>query len=865
MARSELNQTYTSTTSTNTNINNSSSNSSSNSNNNSNSNAITYSSLEDDLAALLRSSSPQDGSIDPAGSDCDESVDQDDHSSILTRLLHQRDLIPAIIGYLDCRSLIALTSVSTVYRREILLPATPNLSCLNIFLQLRTIVCPMAQFEALKDFMIKYRAFKPVHIHFTYSEHSSLMSLLPVATVPIYSSKNDASLSHPSTSPLSSSHLFGVNQSISISFTSNSNSLYQHHHPLIPPASTSTSTSSSSTTTTPSSSSSSSSSHTLLQQHHRSNILLDTHRDIDPLETQSSQSCHSSSTVIHSQTDDNIHNCSSSNCHSRSSSSNSTLDHKSDHPRHQGLDKDQETNNGQSVDQIDASLAVISLHQGTGYEVAQVNASSSGASINIPTVMASTSYDAYDNNTIHNHSSFHRHHNNSGNAYNITHAHRKMMDMHSAPSESIPVLSSESSSTRPLINHGHHGFELSYWQKFALNELFMRLLPFLRTLTIGRTDKPSKSQRDIDPVGVELSAGVCFFLARCFNVMHDMPDTALESVLWMDVTSREVVLLITMIELRDIMVDDRYWKRGYWIVDHPCETDEDDLEQDYENHGHDTMTSDVSDDVGDWDGFYYLINQEGQENRAVPKPSVKLPMSHSRQQQPRSRFSSLRHRVSARKTNLNNSTFTTTAAAPTTTMTPTVPQPVQALANNESEKASPSSLPLSSNAPMTGDTSEVAESAAFPKRSVVPLPSEQKMSGLGHLVKSGASTSATNNNNDSHYYSRSSAHGRQRYRTEPAAWHGFGDDVPTNTGGSSRGQDTMNGNAGTGVGAHSFDFNETTTRTDVIDLHPAVRLFESLKEEILEAACSRSLMPGQDEEMMVATKTMKYSHSSTVK
>ncbi|KAF9374154.1 hypothetical protein CPC16_001471, partial [Podila verticillata] len=580
------------------------------------------SSLEEELAALHRpssSSSSKDGTSTLSSDDLTENnADECKTGPILTRLLWHRDLIPMVIGYLDCRSLLALASISTRYRREILVPATPNLSCINIFLQLRTIVCPMAQFEALKDFMVKYRAFKPVHIHFTYSEQSSLMSLVPIVAAPIYNTKTDTTFSHPSTSPLTSSHLFGVNQSISINFTTNSDSLYQHHHPLLP--------------------------HQVRQQQLRcSDDLLglqNTQHENDQPDT-SSVSTNSSTTAVNGlQT-------------TRTNSSSSSSSSSTEGPD-EGLSEQKET--------------VVS-------ERVSDSNSSSRASINIP---GPTQIASLDPHTIH---------------------HAAILEMHSAPSDSIPVLSSSSSSTQPLSGHGHHGFELSYWQKFALNELFMRLLPFLRTLTIGRTDKPRKSLRDIDQSGVELSAGVCFFLARCFNVMHDMPETALESVLWMDVTSREVVLLITMIELRDIMVDERYWKRGYWIVDHPVH--ENDNDDDDEVSESEETCSDSNLPEGDWDGFYYLINQEGGEKRVAPQPKLSISQPAPRHA---SRFSSLRQRGPTRRINVARGTFTT-ASSPTTT------------------------------AP--NDDGDMATS--FSKQSIAPLTPQHQISGLGHLVKSNGS------------------------------------------------------------------------------------------------------------------------------
>ncbi|KAF9335580.1 hypothetical protein BG006_011182 [Podila minutissima] len=694
-------------------------------------------SLEEELAALHRpssSSSSKDGTSTPSSDDpTGNSADECKTGPILTRLLCHRDLIPMVIGYLDCRSLLALTSISTRYRREILVPATPNLSCINIFLQLRTIICPMAQFEALKDFMVKYRAFKPVHIHFTYSETSSLMSLVPVVAAPIYNTKTDMTFSHPSTSPLTSSHLYGVNQSISINFTTNSNSLYQHHHPLVP--------------------------HQVQQQQlHCSNIahLENTQHENDQPYTYS-VSTNSSTTAIHRQT-------------TRTSSNNST-----DSPMDEGLTEQKEavSNGG-------------------------VSGSSSSASISIPgpTQLASPGPYTHPTSTYNNH-------------------HGTILEMHSAPSDSIPVLSSSSSSTQPLSGHGHRGFELSYWQKFALNELFTRLLLFLRTLTIGRTDKPRKSLRDIDQSGVDLSAGVCFFLARCFNVMHDMPETALESVLWMDVTSRDVVLLITMIELRDIMVDERYWKRGYWIVDHPVHENENDNESENENENDnddgECESEDTSSNIpeGDWDGFYYLINQEGAEKQAAPQP--KPPMS---QPAPRlaSRFSSLRHRGPARRTSVTKGILTATSS-------PTAAQ------------------------------NEVGYMAtSFSKQSIAPLTPQHQISGLGHLVKSngsagshesssegcsvtfapvlgGSSVTVSHSSNNastsrtgkSASNSSNNATGRLRFRSEPARWQGSGD--------------TADGSSDNHTSGNGLDEK----------VHPAVQLFENLKEEILEAANSSSL------------------------
>ncbi|KAF9081675.1 hypothetical protein BGX23_000572 [Mortierella sp. AD031] len=497
-----------------------------------------------------------------------------DEDPILSRLLSNRDLFPMIVRHLDTQSLLSLSTINARFRREIFIPLTPNLCCLNLFLEERTVVCPMAQFESLKDFMSKYRSFKPVHLHFTYSDQSSLMSLVPEVTAPIYNSKVDMTFSHPSTSPLTSSNLTGVNQSISINITS-SNSLYQHHHPLIqsPPLRQSL----------------------LHTQHENDQPEILSSRNSTSLQTMSTQHA----------TINRLRSTRTSSSSSSDSALSDSCDSSGEGRGRHVIASASEDKNGGLIDIPRAGCVEM-----TTTTTALGNAGSSGAANHhyqlqqeqeqcqqqSPQQQAqytSRSVDYYSNGS-NNHTPNNTHHGVS-------------LDLHpnSILSDSIPVLSSLSSSTSPpLLGHGQHGFELSYWQKFALNELFMRLLPFLRTLTIGRTDKPTRRARDeeLSTVNGELSAGVCFFLARCFNVMHDMPDTALESVVWMDVTAKDVVLLITMIELRDIMVDERYWKRGYWAIDRPraranSVTGEDDDE----------------DDEGEWDGFYYIINQEGAE------------------------------------------------------------------------------------------------------------------------------------------------------------------------------------------------------------------------------------------------------------
>ncbi|KAF9180765.1 hypothetical protein BGZ51_005910 [Haplosporangium sp. Z 767] len=542
---------------------------------------------------------------------------ESDKGPILTRLLSHRDLFPMILGYLDIKSLLALTSISHPFRREILLPATPNLCCLNIFLQQRTVVCPMAQFENLKDFMAKYRSFKPHHLHFTYSDQSSLMSLVPEVSTQIYNSKLDATFTHPTLSPLMGTNIYGANQSISINITS-ANRLYQNHHPLSQEYTASASASTSASAAP--------------QQPSRLSMLQHTQHENDQPESASSHSSSNTSLNINTSTH-----------YPASSSSSILLDNALGNSLHSsgddgngqkgvaaggsdsiGLDINMDINRSMNIldaDPIPAKTRPVpdSFHD-VVYSVQQQQQLSSARST-----------EHYGNGIYH-----HQHNNSSSSSSsssrssnhtpNHTH-HGGVLDLHTSliPSEAIPVNSSSSSTiSPPLSSYGQNGFELSYWQKFALNELFMRLLLFLRTLTIGRTDKPSRRARNEEPGrgDGELSAGVCFFLARCFNVMHDMPDTALESVLWMDVSAKDVLLLITMIDKRDIMVDERYWKRGYWAVDYPSSKDHsDDDGQDGSNN------EDADEDDGDWDGFYFLINQEGSDKRAL-KPKKKSLLQH---------------------------------------------------------------------------------------------------------------------------------------------------------------------------------------------------------------------------------------------
>ncbi|KAK3844039.1 MAG: hypothetical protein J3R72DRAFT_439637 [Linnemannia gamsii] len=301
----------------------------------------------------------------------------------------------------------------------------------------------------------------------------------------------------------------------------------------------------------------------------------------------------------------------------------------------------------------------------------------------------------------------------------------------------------------------------------------MRLLPFLRTLTIGRTDKPTRRARDDESATVngELSAGVCFFLARCFNVMHDMPDTALESVVWMDVTAKDVVLLITMIELRDIMVDERYWKRGYWAIDRPRmqhttasgETvdDEDDDEDD-------------EDDGGDWDGFYYLINNEGSERMvSQPKKKPSFALSSGAGQAPRRKASSIRDfgsNASSARATVVSSESTTTSSSP----------------------RSPTTV-----------------AASFSRQTIAPLPTPQSVSGLGQLVKSASSATTTTTSSST---SAILEHTKKIHRVTipaPEPWQGFGEGV--------------------------LESNPRSV-FPTEELPPAVQLYETLKAEINDVA-----------------------------
>ncbi|KAF9113820.1 hypothetical protein BGX27_000724 [Mortierella sp. AM989] len=713
-------------------------------------------------------------------------------SPILTLLLPNRDVFSIFLWYLDTRSLLFLSSTNQRLHREILTPVIPSHCCLNIFLQQRIVVCPMAQFESLKDFMVKYRSFRPHHLHFTYSERSSLMSLVPEVTAPIYNSKQDLTFTHPASSPLSTSHLHGVNQSISIGITS-ANSLYQHHHPLTMEQQQQ------------------SSMQAALQRH-----LQHTQHENDQPETTSSHVNNSNFANTNFTISQHAAVERVKTIRTNSSSSSSTDSAISDNCESSGEDRGRkfiseiesvDGENKSPISDLDSKVAALTIpsinapdpsspqeqHQHLQYQQQQqhhqqqqyyrqhqpshsvdyreingIGGSGSGTSYN------------HESSNLHNH--YHQHRLNGG-----------PLDHHVALSE--PILahpSSSASNSPPLSAHGHHGFELSYWQKFALNELFMRILPFLKTITIGRTDKPSKRARIRDPAiaSGELSAGVCFFLARCFNVMHDMPDTALESVVWMDVTPKDVALLVTMIELRDIMVDGRYWKRGYWATERlsargGAGSDEDSDDQKFD---------DSEDDGDDWDGFYYLINQEEEDKKTIPQPPRK-----------------------------------TTSPSPRPS-SGKAPQRKSSSIRGSKKSSSASSTPTTSS---------------FPKQSTTPLPSQQQVSGLDSLAKDASSftTSSSNSAAESAFsystasYSTASSSHQSSYATKaannryyrnniappPAPWQGFGDGVTD-----------MNSASAT---ASPFPEDQ---------LHPAVIMYEAMKAEIVDAALiSRTLGKGK--------------------
>ncbi|KAF8943184.1 hypothetical protein BGZ47_005710 [Haplosporangium gracile] len=706
-----------------------------------------------------------------------------DEGPILSRLLVNRDLFPMIVRHLDTQSLLSLSTINARFRREILVPLTPNLCCLNLFLQERTIVCPMDQFESLKDFMAKYRCFKPVHLHFTYSDRSSLMSLVPEISAPIYNSKVDNTFSHPSTSPLTPSNLTGINQSISINITS-TNSLYQHHHPLIqsPPARQS---------------------------------LLHTQHENDQPETSSSKS--SGSLQALSTQHATINRLKTART-SSSSSTDSALSDSCDSTGESRARRVKASDLASTEDKIGSSIDIPRTGYMAASSTATTTATTPAAAITTTTLgnIASSDTTTYHQQKQHAQEQQQRqneqqqqqpqytsrsvdYYSNSSNNHTPINTHHGGSHPSSILPDSILVLSSSSSSTsQQLMGHGQHGFELSYWQKFALNELFMRLLPFLRTLTIGRTDKPTRRARDeeLATVNGELSAGVCFFLARCFNVMHDMPDTALESVVWMDVTAKDVVLLITMIELRDIMVDERYWKRGYWAIDRP-------RVRPTSASGYTTIDDeDEEDDEGDWDGFYYLINQEGAEKKVSQpkKKSTSLAFSAGAGQASRRKASAIRdYSVNSTKAAAPSESSTTSSRSPTT--------------------IAPTSSSSSSTLPST-----------FSKQTIAPLPTQQSVSGLAQLVKNASSTtmgtSTTTSGNLSSSASAILDHTRKIRRNipTPEPWQGFGEGVL-----------------------------ESSPRTVFVTeaLPPAVQLFEVLKAEINDVAtAARSSGKGKKPSLM---------------
>ncbi|KAG0210053.1 hypothetical protein BGX28_009730 [Mortierella sp. GBA30] len=645
---------------------------------------------------------------------------------IIIRLLSQGDVLPIVLGYLDIRSLLALSSISPRFRREILMPATPNLCYINTFLHRRAVVCSMAQFEGLKDFMAKYRSFKPLHLHFTYSEQSSLMSLVPEVSGPIYNSKADTRFVHPSSSPLTTSHLFGVNQSISINITS-TNSLYQHHHPLQQQQQLQQQLQQQQQDqqqqqqslqvqllhTQPKNDQSEAASSSHPSSLTTTSALMST-INVKAISTDNTQHSH-----IHQRNTTHVNSSSYSNSTSANKALIDTFESSGDRL---GRGTAAEVKNSGKTNDLEARAAATSItHSG---DTPTVNTATAARSISdVADSLQYQQQQLFSNRSVNYYINNNGNTSSSSSSSNHTPNHSRyggMLDIHhhstnvSMLSDSIPVLSSTSTAISPPVS-GYHGFELSYWQKFALNELFMRLLPFLRTLTIGRTDKPSRKDRDQAPNkgNGELSAGVCFFLARCFNVMHDMPDTALESVLWMDVTAKDVILLTTMIDLRDIMVDERYWKREYWAVDRPLITSRG---QDQDEDSEDDV--DMDNDGGDWDGFYYLCNQEGVDKRSFqPKKKTSLP-------------------------------FMSAAVGKET------------LRKSNTMRGSSSSASSSSS------------SSAFSKQTIAPLTSHQQGSGLNHPVKGTSSSSAPSTTVSSP--SRSAAGKKNRRSMEaPATWQGF--------------------------------------------------------------------------------------------
>src|SRR5690349_15212725 len=93
--------------------------------------------------------------------------------TLLERLIKNPEIISEILSYLDTFSLLNFAATNQAIRHEILLPSHPSHSRLTKFLQYKTVICPMAEFENLSSFITKYRVFKPCHLHFTYSTTSN--------------------------------------------------------------------------------------------------------------------------------------------------------------------------------------------------------------------------------------------------------------------------------------------------------------------------------------------------------------------------------------------------------------------------------------------------------------------------------------------------------------------------------------------------------------------------------------------------------------------------------------------------------------------------------------------------------------------
>ncbi|KAF9429537.1 hypothetical protein BGZ76_001198 [Entomortierella beljakovae] len=688
---------------------------------------------------------------------------------VLVRLLAHRDTFHMILGYLDTRSLLSLSTINLKFHREILTPIIPALSCLNTFLQTRIVVCPMAHFEGLKDFMGKYRSFKPLHLHFTYSEQSSLMSLKPDVTNP-----QDTTLLHTSTSPLSTSQMYGVNHSISINVSS-SNSLYQYHHPL-----------------------------TLDQQQNTLHSQLQ--RQLLHTQHENDQPMSSSSLPINTS---NINLMASPTQHAvmerlqvgRTGSSGSSTDSIiSDNCESLNEDRGHTSIEIDSKVQVDDKSPISDLDSKIE---AMTIPSNDTTNLNYNLVSQQQQQQqqqqphslSQQQQTQQLHQQYLRQHQPIRPGEFRMHRGAAELYLTTVLAETIPIHSNSSNPiTPPPSGQAHHqGFELSYWQKFALNELFTRLLPYLKTITIGRTDKPSRLSRTRDPstTSGELSPGVCFFLARCFNVMHDMPDTALESVIWMDVTPADVALLVTMIDLRDIMVDGRYWKRGYWTTDSPLRTrgdlGPDDSDEDDDDDDDDEENED------DWEGFYFLINQEVQEVKPVIEPQYRRKSPSPSGKLPQRKKSSVKG------------------------VTPLL---------------SRNTTPPNSSA----SSSSASTSASLPRQMINTSLSAQ-IAGLGSIVRNGSSSLSAISPSGSPLYASfpgSALHSPtftnsiyNSYRPgsflRPAAWQGFGDGISGN---------------------HSPRATSPIPQEE--QNHPAVSLFESYKREITDSALvARALDKGK--------------------